>query len=318
MSLKSFFPLQKRPVSRKVSNVKAFMNSELDESLLMVAVSSTHVKNWHLYTVYRKIGNHYCDISHLLLKLSLQTHSLWVTHRKLQICASQSSKLSFPVKKKVTHLRGDLTFILFLCLQAWHPAESPSECSSSPAAPSTSPWAGRASRAGGRDPGLWRWGAGGPRRLLQRSAPHTHTHWSQSVPAHYFHSPHLPSGAQQWLPCLTPSPLSVSVCVASSSSLHPDRICSSVASAISVRRSVVVTPAFQGCLLVAREERQTSSLQRLRVLKRLIYIPACLRFLSDWCIFIIYHEEFIHIFDSVGEHLIFWSDLILRNKYNSY
>lgn len=170
-----FFSLQKRLVSHKVSNVKAFMNSELDESLLMVAVSSTHVKNWHLYTVYRKIGSHYCDISHLLLMLSLQTHSLWVTHRKLQICASQSLKLSFPVKKKVTCLRGDLTFILLLCLQAWHPAESPSECSSSPAAPSTSPWAGRASRAGGRDPGLWRWGAGGPRRLLQRSAPHTHT-----------------------------------------------------------------------------------------------------------------------------------------------
>lgn len=61
------------------------------------------------------------------------------------------------------------TLVSLLCSQAWHPAESPGDCSSSPAAPSTSPWAGWAPRAGGGDPGLRRWGAGGPRGLLQRS-----------------------------------------------------------------------------------------------------------------------------------------------------
>lgn len=76
----------------------------------------------------------------------------------------------FPVKSLLV---GFLTFLPLLCSQAWDPAESPGECPSSPAAPSTSPWAGRAPRARGGAPGLRRWGAGGPRRLLQRSERHT-------------------------------------------------------------------------------------------------------------------------------------------------
>lgn len=67
------------------------------------------------------------------------------------------------------YLAGYLTACALLCFQAWDPAESPSDRTSSPSAPSASPWASRAPGAGGGDPGLRRWGARGPSRLLQRS-----------------------------------------------------------------------------------------------------------------------------------------------------
>lgn len=171
----------------------------------------------------------------------------------------------FPVK---SYLVGYLTFIPLLCFQAWDPAESPGECPSSPAAPSASPWAGRAPGAGGGDPGLRRWGAGGPRRLLQRSERHTNRRTGVIRP-----SPLLPLSTSvvqsSTMAALshTVSSLSASVCISFPLfSLRPGGICSSVVLAISVTRVVVVTPAFQGCLAVARKERQSGFLQGLRML----------------------------------------------------
>lgn len=81
-----------------------------------------------------------------------------------------------------TYLVAYLTSVALLCLQAWDPAESPRECTSSPATPSASPWASRAPGAGGGDPGLRRWGARGPRRLLQRSEGATHAKNHSTLP----------------------------------------------------------------------------------------------------------------------------------------
>lgn len=65
-------------------------------------------------------------------------------------------------------------FTLLLCSQAWDPTESPGQhTSSSSTTSSASLWAGWPPGAGGGDPGLRRWGAGGSRRLLQRSGRHT-------------------------------------------------------------------------------------------------------------------------------------------------
>lgn len=96
--------------------------------------------------------------------LHAQVHLLWI--------ALQSRKKKQPVKW-IPHKKApgvvSLTAFPLLCFQAWDPAESPGECTSSPTTPSASPWAGRAPGAGGGDPGLRRWGARRPRRLLQRS-----------------------------------------------------------------------------------------------------------------------------------------------------
>lgn len=110
--------------------------------------------------------SYYFDISRL--KLHRQLNLFWVT------APSETIHLwgGFPL---ITCLLGCLTTIALLCLQAWDPAESPGECTSSSTAPSASPWASRAPGAGGGDPGLWRWGARGPRRLLQRSDAPAHT-----------------------------------------------------------------------------------------------------------------------------------------------
>lgn len=148
----SFFSLQQRPVWHNV--FRAAHIKERSEGWIAVGWW------WQSATVI--------ILMLVILELSLQLHLLWVTAQS-KIVRLQGG---FPVK---SYLIGYLTTIALLCLQAWDPAESPGECASSPTAPSASPWASRATGAGGGDPGLWRWGARGPRRLLQRSDRPTQT-----------------------------------------------------------------------------------------------------------------------------------------------
>lgn len=145
-----------------------------------------HIPVWHNVSsrCKKKIKqrmNHCCmmtdsyfDVSHSTLRCTCSESPFKVEKKKKQ-----------PVKwnphKNVPGVVS-LTAITLLCFQAWDPAESPGECTSSPAAPSASPWAGRAPGAGGGDPGLRRWGARRPRRLLQRSDRATRTNTNAHCP----------------------------------------------------------------------------------------------------------------------------------------
>lgn len=130
------------------------------------------------------------------------------------------------------YLAGYLTTCALLCFQAWDPAESPSERTSSPTTPSASPWASRAPGAGGGDPGLRRWGARGPSRLLQRSDRES--------------TKPISSNPIQGLVCHTPlqsdSPVSAPVC---KFLLCPP----TVLKAIKMTWMIVVTQVSQGYLL---------------------------------------------------------------------
>lgn len=89
------------------------------------------------------------------------------------------------------------------------------------------------------------------RTIHKQTDPHI---LKSSVPNHYFHFLRLSCRDQQWLF------LFLLFCH-SHFSLHPDGICSCVILDVSVTCSVVVTPAFQGCLIVAKNEQQCSFLQ---------------------------------------------------------
>lgn len=139
-------------------------------------------------------------------------------------------------------------------IQAWESAESPGDCPSSTATSSTSPWADRASRAGGGDPGLRRWGAGRPRRLLQRSGWYTeHAHTEVSpLPPH-------PQSSVMAAVSDPESPLSPLYPLLFSSILWWKlQWCHFTAQWES---SLVVILPFQGCLVLTR----SSFLQRLRM-----------------------------------------------------
>lgn len=114
---------------------------------------------------------------------------MWVTPRSGAPALNRPSKWKKKKKQPVKwnphkNVPGvvSLTAIPLLCFQAWDPAESPGECTSSPTTPSASPWAGRSPGAGGGDPGLRRWGARRPRRLLQRSDRATRTNTNTHCP----------------------------------------------------------------------------------------------------------------------------------------
>lgn len=132
-----------------------------------------------------------------------------------------------------------VTVIQLLCSQAWDAAESLGECPSSPAAPSASSWACRASRARGGDPGLRWWGAGGPGRLLQRSEEPTRI------------CPVVKSVRAR---------RSVGFC-------FPSSVMAGFA-AVSFQPSAVATP-LQGCSLVARKEQQSCFLPNVGSVRRI-------------------------------------------------
>lgn len=124
----------------------------------------------------------YFDVSHSTLRCTCSKSPFKVKKRK------EKQPVKWIPHKNIPGVVS-LTAVPLLCFQAWDPAESPGECTSSPTAPSASPWAGRAPGAGGGDPGLRRWGARRPRRLLQRSDKATRTSTNTNT---HFPKPSLP------------------------------------------------------------------------------------------------------------------------------